>query len=135
MRFRLWRRLPRGMPEDALAVMAQLRAAAQAGAPAVVARITDGSFLEATLEAAIAEQLPGRVARDQQRRRFPIPGYEPFPHGVDIDWRTGDTHAGIEVKVSDVLAGLFDVVKLATAVAHGRFAIGFCAIAATPAQW
>lgn len=37
--------------------------------------------------------------------------------------------------MTDVLDGLFDVVKLATAVAQDRFVLGICAVAATRSQW
>jgi len=77
------------------------------------------SFLEATLEGAIARHLPGRSELAQQRRGWAVNGFDPHPFGVDIDWRHGNVHAGVEVKVTDVLDSLFDVVKLATALSHG----------------
>lgn len=117
-------------------VLAMLTAAAQQGATDVQARASDGSFLESTLEAAIADGLPGQTSRAQQRRRFPLAGYAPPPYGVDIEWTLdADVKVGIETKVADVPDSLFDVVKLATAVAHGHFAVGFCAVAATMPQW
>lgn len=114
-----------------------LAAAARAGAATVPERPKDPyrSFLEATLEVAIAHDLPGRTELAQQRRRFELPGFEPYPNGVDIDWRDHGVHAGIEVKVWDVLHSLFDVVKLATAIFHGRLDEGFCAVAALSKHW
>ena len=81
-----------------------LATAARAGAAAVPERPNDPyrSFLEETLEGAIANELPGQTAHAQQRRRFEVPGFEPYPYGVDIDWRYNGTHAGIEAKVWDV---------------------------------
>jgi hypothetical protein len=116
-------------------LLLQLTSAAEQGAPEIEARLSDGSFLESTLEKAIAKHLPGAVSIAQQRRRFPLEGYKPPPNGVDIEWMTNATRAAIEVKVTDVLDSLFDIFKLATAVAHGYFKIGFCAVAATRGQW
>ena len=42
---------------------------------------------------------------------------------------------GVEVKVTDVLDALFDVVKLVTAVFHGRLDAGVCVVAATGNGW
>jgi hypothetical protein len=114
-----------------------LGAAARAGAVEVGERPNDSSrsFLEATLEDAIARHLPGRTELAQQRRRFEVPGFEPFPHGVDIDWRCDKVHAGIEAKVWDVQHSLFDVVKLAAAIFHGLLDEGFCAVAARERDW
>lgn len=117
------------------AAFAEFASAARRAAEEVVERPRDRSFLEATLEGAIARHLPGTARTDQQRRRFVVPGFEPAPHGVDIDWSLDHTHVGIEVKVTDVLDSLFDVIKLVTAVAHGRLDEGFCAVAATERQW
>ncbi len=112
-------------------------AAAQAAAPEIEERPGDRlrSFLEATLEGAIARHLPGRTELGQQRRRWPVQGFEPYPLGVDIDWRHDGVHAGIEVKVSDAIDSLFDVVKLATALARAQLAEGCCAVAADDAHW
>ncbi len=115
-------------------LVAALTAAAQQGAGEVEVRASDGSFLESTLEAAIADRLPGRASTAQQRRRLPLAGFEPFPYGVDIEWTLDGARVGIETKVTDVLDSLFDIVKLATAVAHGHFTLGFCVIAATVRQ-
>jgi hypothetical protein len=114
-----------------------LTAAARAAASEVPERPNDPyrSFREATLEAAIAERLPGDAETVQQRRRFELPGFEPYPYGVDIDWRHAGTHVGVETKVWDVLHSLFDVVKLATAIFHGRLDEGFCAVAALAGHW
>src|SRR4051812_7741742 len=111
--------------------------AAQAGAPQVAERPNDPyrSFREAALESAIAEQLPGQVQLTQQRRRFEIPGFDPYPYGVDIDWRDDGVHAGIEAKIWDVGDSLFDVVKLTTAIFHRRLDEGFCAVAALASHW
>ncbi len=117
-------------------MLQRANAAAAIAATKVHARPRDGSFLEATLETALVACLPGEARTDQQRRRFDLSGYEPFPFGVDIDWspRNG-VSVGLEVKVTDVLDALFDAVKLATAVAQSRLVIGICAIAATETQW
>lgn len=114
-----------------------LATAARAGAAAVPERPNDPyrSFLEATLEGAIANELPGQTALAQQHRRFEVPGFEPYPYGVDVDWRHNGAHAGIEAKVWDVHHSLFDVVKLATAIFHGRLDEGFCAVAALAKHW
>jgi hypothetical protein len=109
--------------------------AARVGVKQVEARVGDQSFLEATLESAIAERLPGSATTGQTRRRFALRGFEPNPHGVDIDWRHRDVHVGVEVKVSDVIDSLFDVIKLATAIASSEFDEGYCATAATAPQW
>jgi hypothetical protein len=111
--------------------------AARAAASEVNERPNDPhrSFLEATLEGAIACHTPGHTELAQQRRRFDVPGFEPFPYGVDIDWRHDGVHAGIEVKVWDVLHSLFDVVKLAAAIFHRRLNEGFCAVAALSGHW
>jgi len=119
------------------AAFAIFATAARAGAPEVDERPSDPwrSFLEATLDDAIARHLPGRVETAQQRRRFPLEGFDPYPYGVDIDRVHDGTHAGVETKVSDVLDSLFDIVKLATALARGHFDEGYCAVAATAKQW
>jgi hypothetical protein len=93
------------------AAFAIFATAVRAGAPEVEERPSDPrrSFLEATLDAAIARYLPGRAQTAQQRRRFPLQGFDPYPYGVDIDWVHDDTHAGVETKVSDVLDSLFDM--------------------------
>lgn len=116
-------------------LLTELAKAAERGAPEIAARPSDGSFLESTLESAIAGHLPGVVSTSQQRRRFPVPGFHPAPYGADIEWMLDGTRNGIEVKVSDVVDSLFDVLKLATAVAHGIFTLGFCAVAATEGRW
>jgi hypothetical protein len=112
-----------------------LAEAARLAAADVEARPTDGSFLESTLERAIAIHLPGTVSTSRQRSRFPLAGFDPHPFGVDIEWTVDGVRLGIETKVTDVVDSLFDVVKLATAVAEGKLAAGFCAVAATERQW
>ena len=111
--------------------------AAQAGASEVSERPGDRmrSFLEATLEGAIVRHLPGTATIDQGRRRFALEGYDPPPYGVDIEWRHDGIRIAAEVKVSDVLDSLFDVVKLATAIARGHFDEGYCAVAADAGYW
>lgn len=111
-----------------------LVAAARGAAGDVEARPSDQSFLEATLEAEIARRLPGNATTAQGRTRFALEGFDPHPYGVDIDWRHDGTRAAIEVKVSDVLDSLFDVIKLATAIDSGKFDEAFCAVAATTSQ-
>lgn len=88
-----------------------------------------------TLEGALAQHLPGQTELAQQRRRWPVEGFDPYPYGVDIDWRHGGVHGGIEVKVSDAIDSLFDVLKLATALAHGHLDEGYCAVAADAVHW
>lgn len=119
---------------DAFAVFV---AAARAAALEVQERPGDTrrSFLEATLEVAIARHLPGQTELAQQRQRWAVPGFEPHPYGVDIDWLHEGVHAGVEVKVCDAIDSLFDVVKLATAMAHGLLDAGFCAVAADAPHW
>src|SRR4051794_793100 len=109
--------------------------AAEGAAREVKARPKDGRFLEATLEAAIARRPPGVAATDQQRRRMALDGFDPQPYGVDVDWTCGESRVGIEVKVTDVIDSLFDIVKLAATVAQGLYAQAFCAVAATGPQW
>jgi hypothetical protein len=115
----------------------KLICAARAGASKVPERPNDPyrSFLEATLEAAIVRDLPGVAEIAQQRRRFEIPGFDPRPYGVDIDWRCDSVHAGIEIKVWDVQDSLFDVIKLASAIFHQRLDEGFCAVAGRARDW
>jgi hypothetical protein len=110
-------------------------AAARAGAAEVEARASDQSFLEATLEREIAHRLPGSAPTAQGRRRFALQGFDPHPYGVDIDWRHDGVRAAVEVKVTDVIDSLFDVIKLATAIARGEFDEAYCATAATARQW
>lgn len=119
---------------DAFAVFV---AAAKVGAAEVEERPGDQlrSFVEATLEGAIARHLPGTATVEQGRRRFALEGFDPAPYGVDIDWRHDEQRAGIEVKVSDVRDSLFDVIKLATAIAYNHFTEGYCAVAASARQW
>jgi hypothetical protein len=119
---------------DAFAVFG---AAAHAGAQEIEERPGDRyrSFLESTLEDALVQHLPPTAETDQSRRRLALEGFEPRPNGVDIDWQHASTRAGVETKVSDVLDSLFDVVKLATAIAHGHFDQGYCAIAADADHW
>lgn len=111
--------------------------AARAGAAEVEERPNDHqrSFLESTLEGAIARHLPGQMELSQQRRRWTVEGFDPCPYGVDIDWRHDGVHAGVEVKVSDVIDSLFDVVKIATALAHRELDEGYCAVAADAEHW
>jgi hypothetical protein len=109
--------------------------AARAGAAEVEGRASDQSFLEAALEREIADRLPGSALTTQGRRRFALQGFEPHPYGVDIDWRHGDVRAVAEVKVTDVIDSLFDVVKLATVMARGESDEAYCATAATASEW
>src|SRR4051812_20329882 len=93
------RRAERGPPRAIVTSFEALTTAARAGATEVAERPGDPyrSFRESTLEAAIARHLPGRTETAQQRRRYTLPGFAPYPYGVDIEWRHGGTHAGIEV--------------------------------------
>lgn len=113
---------------------ALLTAVRQAAAE-VPERTDKPGFLESTLEAAIVRRLPSVASIVQGRRRFALPGYEPSPLGVDIDWAYEGHRLGIEVKVWDVLDSLFDIVKLATAIATTDFTAGFCVIAALSSHW
>lgn len=45
--------------------------------------------------------MPGQIELAQQRRRWSVDGFEPYPYGVDIDWLHDGLRAGVEVKVSD----------------------------------
>ena len=110
--------------------------AAHAGAPEIEERPNDRyrSFLESELEDALVRHLPGQTTTSQSKRRVPLEGYEPYPYGVDLDWTHGDRRVAVETKV-DALDSLFDVVKLATAIAHGQFAEGYCAVAADVRHW
>lgn len=112
-------------------------AAAHAGAPEIEERPNDPlrSFLESTLEDALVRHLPGQTTTSQSKRRVPLEGYEPYPYGVDLDWENAGTRAAVETKVSDAVDSLFDVIKLATAIAHGDFAEGYCAVAADAKHW
>jgi hypothetical protein len=44
-------------------------------------------------------------------------------------------HAGVEVKVSDAIDSLFDVIKLATGLAEHKLDEGFCVVAADAPHW
>ena len=111
--------------------------AAHAGAPDIEERPGDRyrSFLESELEDVLVRHLPGQTTARQSKRRVPLEGYEPYPYGVDLDWTHTHTRVGIETKVSDALDSLFDVVKLATAIAHGQFSEGYSAVAADVRHW
>lgn len=152
--YRSPRRLPAQLPAVALSqvrvvpsvamsatakteAFALIVAAAQAGAPEISERPGDRhrSFLESTLEDALVRHLPGQTKTRQSKRRVPLEGFEPYPYGVDLVWKNAGTPVAVETKVSDAIDSLFDVVKLATAIAHGQFAEGYCAVAADARHW
>lgn len=111
-----------------------IRAAVVACAGEIAGREKDGSFLEATLRDALAQQLAGESAVE---RRLGLSHWPPELGGVDIvaDLHRDGERVGIETKVWDVEDALFDLFKLAAGSQQGKLRMGYLVIAARARDW
>jgi hypothetical protein len=96
-----------------------LQTALPLAAGEIVARESDGSFLEKTLRDALATRLPR--ARTEQSLRLDQKLWPGRLGGVDVLYvPDSDARVGVETKVWDVSDALYDVFKLAAATSAGR---------------
>jgi hypothetical protein len=111
-----------------------LRTATMRSAGDIIARETDGSFLEKTLRDALAAQLPrAGTEHPLSLDRALWPGRL---GGVDILYVTDDdTRVGVETKVWDVADSLYDIFKLAAGTQSGKLTVGLCAVAGRGRDW
>jgi hypothetical protein len=110
-----------------------MHTATVAAAAGVIARPTDGSFLERTLRDALAAQLP-RAATEQPLnldRRI----WAGRLGGVDVLYTDAQARIGVETKGWDVADSLYDIFKLAAGTQRGTIAIGYCVIAGRTRDW
>ena len=104
-----------------------------AAAAGIVARPTDGSFLEKTLRDALAAQLPR--AATEQPLNLDRGIWAGRLGGVDVLYTDEKTRIGVETKVWDVADSLYDIFKLAAGTQRGTIAIGYCVIAGRTRDW
>lgn len=110
-----------------------LRAATVAAAEDILARPTDGSFLEKTLRDGLAARLPGAaIEQPLGLDRVVWPGRL---GGVDVLYSDCAARIGVETKVWDVADSLYDLFKLAAGTRRGTIAVGFCVIAGRTRDW
>ena len=110
-----------------------LHVATVAAAAGIVARPTDGSFLEKTLRDGLAGQLPR--AATEQPLNLDRGIWAGRLGGVDVLYTDQKTRVGVETKVWDVADSLYDVFKLAAGAQRGTIAIGYCVIAGRTRDW
>lgn len=110
-----------------------LHTATVAAAAGVIARPTDGSFLEKTLRDALAAQLPR--AATEQPLNLDRGVWAGRLGGVDVLYTHEKMRIGVETKVWDVADSLYDIFKLAAGTQRGTIAIGYCVIAGRTRDW
>lgn len=110
-----------------------LHVATSAAAADIVARATDGSFLERTLRDGLAAQLPG--SGTEQPLGLDRSVWAGRLGGVDVLYVDETMRIGVETKVWDVRDSLYDLLKLAAGTQRKTIAIGFCVIAGRARDW
>jgi hypothetical protein len=116
------------------ASLAALRAVAVRAADDIVARSSDGSFLERVLRDALASRLEnGRTEQSLGLDGGLWPGRL---GGVDVLYVERDgSRVGVETKVWDVADSLYDLIKLAAGTQRGTIVSGFCVVAGRTRDW
>lgn len=117
---------------------ATMAAAVQHAAAEVVVDPARGTFLEARLEdALIAGWQTAGGEPSRARVQLTVPGWDPQPG--QTDWvataPSGELVAIAELKVTDVEAALWDLLKVAAILTEETAATGYLVVATSPSKW